>query len=181
LKEAVAEIKPVAGKDPGTAAEAVVCLMERIWPAFQDIDTASGALGSAVNWAQEELLPTVIEAPAAPKTRNTWLARLWQAIQADGVDHLWIVEDRWGELCGSCEIASYWTHQFLGLLRTAWSDPRPGNYVRGTSVCLSSLVAAGRHQELLAVLEFQRFPFWQDRKFGVRAGATSPNASARYA
>jgi hypothetical protein len=41
--------------------------------------------------------------------------------------------------------------------------------VRGTSVCLSSLVAAGRHQDLLEVLALQRFPFWQDRKFGVQA------------
>jgi hypothetical protein len=55
------------------------------------------------------------------------------------------------------------------LLRTAWSDPRSGNYVRGTSVCLSSLLAAGRHQELLEVLELQRFPFWHDRKFGMQA------------
>jgi hypothetical protein len=55
------------------------------------------------------------------------------------------------------------------LLRYAWSDPRPGNYVRGTSVCLSSLLAAGRHQELLEVLSLQRFPFWHDRKFGMEA------------
>ena len=77
--------------------------------------------------------------------------------------------DRWGELCGSREVASDWADRFLGLLRTAWSDPRPGNYVRGTSVCLSSLLAAGRHQELLEVLALQRFPFWHDRKFGMQA------------
>jgi hypothetical protein len=52
---------------------------------------------------------------------------------------------------------------------TAWSDPRPGNYVRGTSVCLSSLLAAERHQELLEVLALRRFPFWPDRKFGMQA------------
>jgi len=37
LKEAVAEIKKVARVDPVTAADGVVCLMERIWPAFQDM------------------------------------------------------------------------------------------------------------------------------------------------
>ena len=41
--------------------------------------------------------------------------------------------------------------------------------MRGTSVCLSSLLAADRHQELLEVLALQRFPFWHDRKFGMRA------------
>src|ERR1035441_997040 len=63
LKEAVAEIKKVARVDPVTAADGVVCLMERIWPAFKDIDTSSGALGGAVNWAQDESLPIAIEAP----------------------------------------------------------------------------------------------------------------------
>ena len=70
LKEAVTEIKKVARVDPVTAADGVVCLMERIWPAFKDIDTSSGALGGAVNWAQDESLPIVIEAPADRKTRD---------------------------------------------------------------------------------------------------------------
>jgi hypothetical protein len=169
LKEAVTEIKKVARVDPVTAGDGVVSLMERIWPAFQDIDTSSGALGGAVNWAQDELLPIVIEAPADRKTRDKWLDRLWQAIQDDGVDYLWIVQDQWGELCSSRGVASRWADQLLGLLQTAWSDPRPGNYVRGTSVCLSSLVAAERYQELLDLLALERFPFWHHRKFGMRA------------
>jgi hypothetical protein len=169
LKEAVTEIKKVAKKDPVTAGDGVVSLMERIWPAFQDVDTSSGALGSAVYWAQDELLPMAIQAPAGRKTRDSWLDRLWQAIVDDGVGYLSVVGDRWGELCHSREVASYWADRFLSLLRTAWSDPRPGNYVRGTSVCLSSLLAARRHQELLDVLALQRFPFWHDRKFGMQA------------
>jgi hypothetical protein len=169
LKEAVTEIKKVARTDPVTAGDGFVILMERIWPAFQDVDTSSGALGAAVYWAQDELLPVAISAPADRKTRDKWLDRLWQAIEDDGVDYLSRVGSRWGELCGSREVASCWADRFLGLLRTAWSDPRPGNYVRGTSVCLSSLLAAGRHQELLEVLALRRFPFWPDRKFGMQA------------
>jgi hypothetical protein len=169
LKEAVAEIKKVARTDPVTAGDGVVNLMERIWPAFQDIDTSSGDLGGAVYWAQGELLPIAIDAPADRKTPDKWLDRLWQAIEDDGVDYLSLVQDRWGELCGSREVASCWADRFVGMLRTAWSDPEPGNYVRGTSVCLSSLLAAGRHQELFEVLSLQRFPFWHDRKFGVQA------------
>ena len=88
LKEAVTEIKKVARTDPVTAGDGVVSLMERIWPAFQDIDTSSGALGGAVYWAQDELLPIAIAAPADRKTRDKWLECLWQAIEDDGVDYL---------------------------------------------------------------------------------------------
>ncbi len=169
LKEAVTEIKKVARVNPLTAGEGVVSLMERIWPTFQDVDTSSGALGGAVYWAQFELLPIAIEAPADRKTRDEWMDRLWQAIEDDGVDYLSVVQERWGELCRSGEVASRWADKLLGLLQTAWSDPRPGNYLRGTTVCLSSLVAAGRHRELLEVLALQRFPFWHDRQFGMQA------------
>lgn len=152
-----------------TAGDGVVSLMERIWLAFQDIDISFGALGGAVFWAQDELLPILIEAPADRKTRNKWLDRLWQAIEGDAVDYLSLIGSRWGELCGSREVASNWADRFLGLFRTTWSDPRPGNYVRGASVRPSSLLAAGRHQEVLEVLSLQRFLFWHDRKFGLQA------------
>src|SRR5262249_45085867 len=101
LKEAVTGIKKVARTDPVAAGDGVVSLMERIWPSFQDVDTSSGALGGAVYWAQEELLPIAIEAPADRKTRDKWLERLWQAIEDDGVDYLSLVQNRWGELCAS--------------------------------------------------------------------------------
>ena len=48
LKEAFSEIKAAAKSDPVAGGDGAVSLMERIWPAFQDIDTSSGALGTAV-------------------------------------------------------------------------------------------------------------------------------------
>jgi hypothetical protein len=169
LKEAVSEIKRLAKGNTITAADGAVILMEKIWPALESVDSSSGALGAAVGWTLTELLPIVINAPAERKMRDQWLTRLWQAIEEDGVDYLWLVQGRWGELCGSGEVASHWADEFLPLLRTAWSDPRPSSYVRETSMCLSSLLAAGRHKDLLDVLALQRFPSWSDRKFGVQA------------
>jgi hypothetical protein len=169
LKEAVTEIKKVAKTEPVTAGDGVVCLLERIWPAFQNIDTSSGALGESVYWMQEELLPIVIAAPADRKTRDGWLVRLWEAIEEDGVEYLAAVGDHWGELCVSCKVASFWADRFLGPLRVAWSDPHGAGYGYRANICLSSLLAAGRHQELLDVLALQRHPDWYDRRFGVRA------------
>lgn len=169
LKEAVSEIKKVARTDAVVAADGAVTLFERFWPSLEYIDTSSGSLGGAVNWTQEELLPLVIAAPADRKTRDKWLDRLWHAIQDDGVDYLCVVQDHWGELCASPKVASHWADQFVDLIRMAWSDPRPGGYVNATSLCLSSLLAAGRHQDIWDLLAIARFPFWHYRKFGVYA------------
>ena len=76
LKEAVAEIKAAAKIDPVAAGDGAVALMERLWPALQDIDSSSGALGSAVNRTLNELIPILIDAPADQKTRGKWLKRL---------------------------------------------------------------------------------------------------------
>jgi hypothetical protein len=69
LKAASAEIRAVFRADPITAANGVIALAQRIWPAFEHIDTSSGALGNAVRRTLEEVLLILIEAPADEKTR----------------------------------------------------------------------------------------------------------------
>ena len=49
LKSASTEIRAVARTDPTAAAEGVIALAQRIWPAFEHIDTSSGALGNAAS------------------------------------------------------------------------------------------------------------------------------------
>jgi hypothetical protein len=169
LKQAVSEIRAVARRDPILAADGAVSLMERLWPAFEQIDTSSGALGGAVNWTLGELIPVIAAAPADAKTRDRWLDRLWQAIQDDGVSYLWLVEERWGDLCASAEVASRWADEILPLLRRVWSDARPGDFVLGTDLCLSSLLAAARYQELLDVLALKERTIWPWRRYGIRA------------
>ncbi|MBK4717628.1 hypothetical protein JJL56_01980 [Azospirillum sp. YIM DDC1] len=88
LKEAVSEIRTVSKIDPLTAGEGALALMERLWPAFEQIDTSTGALGSAVHKALDEVIPILIAAPADPKTRAKWLERLYQAVLDDGVQYL---------------------------------------------------------------------------------------------
>ncbi|MCX6632829.1 MAG: hypothetical protein NTW28_34960 [Candidatus Solibacter sp.] len=169
LREAAVEIRAVAPRDPVRAADGVVGLVERIWPAFEHIDTSSGALGGAVQRTLDELIPLIAEAPADPRTRAGWLDRLWQAILDDGVSYLSPVEEAWGDLCASTEVASRWADEIRPILRAAWSDSRPGNYVKGTDVCLASLLAAGRHEELFAVLALKARPIWPWRRYGIRA------------
>ena len=136
---------------------------------LQYVDSSSGALGAAVNKALDALIPLIVNAPAGEKTRNKWLERLWQAREDDGVDYLGPVSDRWGEICGSMETAGEWADELVSTLRSCWSDPRPGNYFHGTTACLSCLLVAGRHRELLELLELDRRPWWHYRRYGVEA------------
>jgi len=169
LREAVSEIKKVTKKDPVFGAEGAIRLMEKLWPALEHVDSSSGALGSAVNKALDALIPIIIKAPADDKTRNQWLDRLWQAMADDGVDYLSPVGDRWGEICGSAEVAGRWADDLVSMLRSCWADPNPGRYFHGATACLSCLLVAGRYQELLELLELERHPMWHYRRYGVEA------------
>lgn len=169
LREAVSEIKKVAKKEPVLGAEGAVRLMGKIWPALEHVDSSSGALGSAVNKALDALIPIVVNAPADVKTRDKWLDRLWQAMADDGVDYLSPVGDRWGEICGSTEVAGRWADELVSTVRSCWSDPNPGCYFHGVSACLSCLLITGRYEELLDLLELPKYPFWHYRRYGVEA------------
>ncbi len=169
LREAVTEIKKVTKKDPVLGAEGAVRLMEKVWPALEHVDSSSGALGSAVNKTLDTLIPIIVNAPADDKIRNKWLDRLWRAIEDDGVDYLGPVGDRWGEICGSVEVAGRWADDLVSTLSSCWSDPNPGRYFHGATACLSCLLVASRHEELLKLLELARYPSWHYRRYGVEA------------
>jgi hypothetical protein len=132
LKEAASEIKAVNRTDPVAAGEGAVVLMERLWPAFQDIDTSSGALGTAVNATLEEIISIVIAAPAAPKVRAAWLERLYDAVQEDGVQYLYPAEQRWGEIAVYPELMNAYADLLLPLLRRVWCTEPADHYVHIT-------------------------------------------------
>lgn len=170
VKEAVKEIKQVARKEPALAAEGAVILLEKLSPALEQVDSSSGAIGSAVNKAIELLAPIIAKAEVDSKTRQRWMERLWQALQDDDIPYIELLGEHWGELCATPEIASYWADEFLPTLKTVWS--RRGSafsYFKGTSACLSSLSAAARHDELLALINKSPYKWWSYRQWGVKA------------
>ena len=171
IREAVSEIRKVARKDPMLGAEGAIKLMEKLWPALQHVDSSSGALGAAVYNAMVVLVDVVIDAPADDKTRAKWLERLWDAFNDDGVGYLDVLGERWGEVCGSPETASHWADQLLPVLKLSWEESKKKifSYFRGTRACLSCLLAAGRHRELLDLIESAPYVSWDYRKYGVRA------------
>ena len=184
IKEAVSEIKQVARKEPVLAAEGAITLLEKLSPALEQVDSSSGALGSAVNKAIDTLVPIIVKADVEPKQQQRWLERLWQALQNDEMPYVELLGDYWGELCVTPELASQWADEFMPVVESVWSPKASGHgFFKGTSACLASLYAAGRHQELLALIDKAPFKWWHDRRWGVKAlSAMGKKAEAiRYA
>lgn len=162
LKSASSEIRAVARVDPVTAAEGVIALAQRIWPAFEHIDTSSGALGNAVRRTLEELLPVLIDTPADEKTRAKWLEQLREAIEDDGLDYLAPIADRFGKIAAYPALMSLHADRDLEMIEAAWSDHMHFIHVPMGTLTLSCLLEAGRYDELLALLERKktRYRVW---------------------
>jgi hypothetical protein len=184
IKEALTEIKQFTRKEPVLAAEGAITLLEKLSPALEQVDSSSGALGSAVNKAIETLVPIIVKADVEPKLRQRWLERLWQALQDDEMPYIERLGDYWGELCVTPGLASRWADEFMPVVESVWSPSASGHgFFKGTSASLSALYAAGRYDDLLALIDKARFKWWHDRRWGVKAlAAMGKKAEAiRYA
>jgi hypothetical protein len=168
LQEAVSEIRQVARIEPLLGAEGAVALLERISPALENVDSSSGAIGTAVNHTIAELVPAIATAPADAKTRAAWLERLFEAHGADQIPYIERLADYWGDICGSIEVASEWADRLIGVTRLALSpDKEVRGYFHGTSACLSALFAAGRYDELVELV--QGDIFWPYKRWAVKS------------
>ena len=171
IKEAVAEIKKAARRDPALGAEGAVLFLERLSPALEQVDSSSGAIGTAVNNAIAALAPLIAKAQVDGDLRNQWLERLQQAMEEDEMPYIELLADYWGELCAGRERASAWADRCIEPLRRSWILTARGEwmYYKHATACLSSLFAAGRFQEILDLLDLSPHGFWHHRRWGVKA------------
>jgi tetratricopeptide (TPR) repeat protein len=183
VHEAIVEIRKAVRRDPVLAAEGAVRFLEKVSPALEQVDSSSGAIGTAVNHAIEELVSIIARAPVDLGRRATWLERLWDAYVADAIPYIETLSDFWGELCVTRDLASLWADNLIDPLRVSWRDHATGSYFQGTPICLSSLLAAGRYQELLDLLEKAPSFWWEYHRWGVQALAAmgKPDEALRYA
>lgn len=188
LKEAVSEIRKVARTDRNGAAEGAVVLFEKLVPAIENVDSSSGAMGSAVHWVIDKLVPVIAEAPWTTIERQRWLERLWQAVDEDGYSYIETLAEHWGSLCAGRELAERWIATFKPAVERKWDaesrNPREYlGYFKGTPACLSCMLAAGQCDALLALLERNPRQWWHDRRWGVDAlvALGRPAEALRYA
>jgi hypothetical protein len=167
VKEATAELRKIAKKDPALAAAGAVLFPEKASPALEQVDSA---IGTAANHAIETCAKIIAEAPVDDETRDRWLDRHWEAQQNDEIPYIERLTDYWGELCASRDRASAWADQLIDTVETVWRPhQRLGGYFQGTIACLSALFHAGRHEELLALFDKTPCSMWHYREWGVKA------------
>jgi tetratricopeptide (TPR) repeat protein len=171
LREARKEILAVARKDPARAADGVVALAGRIWPALMYVNSSSGSLGNTVDSVLRDLVPLMIAAPWTPAVRHKRLKQLYEDIQEDGVSYLAPIADCWGELCGSQEEARYWIDDFEPMVRMVRAEHEAGTYSHfdGLTMYLSCLLVCGEEAELFGTLDAIGAKIWDYREFGFRA------------
>jgi hypothetical protein len=169
IKEAVSEIAKVRRTDAVLAAEGAVSFIERVSPALEQVDSSSGAIGTAVDRAIDQLVPIIAQAPVDDTRRRRWLERLFAALEADQAPYLESLGDSWGDLCASKEIASEQADDLIGLTRRALSPKvSPREYFTGTSACLSALYKAERFDELTEIAGGDHV-YWAYKRWAVKA------------
>jgi hypothetical protein len=170
IREALSEIKKAVRKDPILGAEGAVLFLEKVSAAVARVDGSSGAIGAAVNTAVDELASIIARAPVDEALRGKWLDRLWAAVEGDDYSYLDQLPDRWGELCASPGTASRWADSFIDTVRMSWSRDRQwAGFFKGSAACLSALYAAGRFEEILALVDSAPYKSWTYRNWGVKA------------
>ncbi|MBK7903809.1 MAG: hypothetical protein IPJ97_13370 [Proteobacteria bacterium] len=164
IAEALAEIRAVGRHDPLHAADGAVRFLVKLSPALEQVDSSSGALGGAARAAVDSLVPVIAQAPAAGAMREKWLERLFEAIQNDDPPYLELLDEHWGDLCATPEVASRWADRLMDLVRQVHAARRRGQhaFTRAESACYSALFAAGRHDELIALIGGDPRPMWHD-------------------
>jgi hypothetical protein len=168
VKEAVSEIKKVSRKDPVLAAEGAVRFLEMVSPALEQVDSSSGAIGTAVNRAIAVIVPIISNAPADAATRALWLERLFEAHAADEIPYIELLANHWGEMCASKQTASEWADRLIDVTRMALSpDPERHGHFHGASACLSALFTAERHEEIIEIVRGDII--WPYKRWAVKA------------
>jgi len=182
IREAISEIRKVKRKDAVLAADGAVLLLEKLSPSLMQVDSSSGAIGTAVNNAIATLVPMIAQAPADNAIRDQWMERLWQTVEDDQMPYIELLTGYWGELCITPARASEWADRFIPAVRRIWSDKNSFAWFKGCDACLSCLLHAGRYQELLDLAEMAPH-MWHYRRWGVKAlAAMGKRAEAlRYA
>jgi hypothetical protein len=168
MAEAVSEIKKAAKKDSALAGEGAIELFGRLYPALMQIDSSSGALGTAMHNTIDSLIPFIIKADWDIITRAKQLDKLYEAIIEDGWGTFDGLRDYWGQICVYPELANIWADRLIDDVKKVFSKQGSSFFI-GSDMCLSCLLYTKRYQELQTLLKTMSSPWWTYNKFWAMA------------
>jgi hypothetical protein len=115
------------------------------------------------------------------RVRETWLERLFDAIQEDDPPHIESLGEHWVAQCADPALASHWADQLVPVLRHVMADRKSGAhaYSRSDTLCFSALFHAGRFDELLAVLALDPKPHWHDQQWAAKVWSCTATWTVR--
>lgn len=138
-------------------------------PAFEHVDSSSGALGAALSSAIDDLVEIFHAAPLSERRRHKLLERIWHAFLDDEIPYIESLEDHWGALCATDAIASAWADRIADFTRVVRStDAKQRGYVKGEIALLSVLFRTRRYAELMRIIDDHGSRFWPYRQWGFR-------------
>jgi hypothetical protein len=130
-----------------------------------EVEDPEGALARQLTRALDEVTSWLGGSGAERQLRAAWADRLWPALLADERGLLDPVADAWGALVGP-ELAQTWAERLYPDLQAAWSE---GLDVQASRACLSVLLAAERHRDIIDLLRLRAIGIWPERRYGVLA------------
>lgn len=166
LKSALSEIRAVAKKEPGVAAEGATLLLEKLVPSIERVDGSSGAIGTVVRRTVEELAMLIGQGRDAPE-HEARISRSFEALQNDEYGYLDILGEVFDKVCGSPELCSKWGSQLYSITKRTLENR--GGYFAGTSACLACLYGAGHYEKLEELLSLRSFAFWSYDRWKARS------------
>ena len=120
---------------------------------MEQVDSSSGALGSAVNRAIDVLVPIIAAPDVTESVREAWLERLFDALQEDRMPYIEHLSDLWSQLCVTPSVASAWAERLWGTTTRVLGPDGHGEFFTGTTACLSALYSAQRYDELIRLVD----------------------------
>ncbi|MCB9703735.1 MAG: hypothetical protein H6711_17700 [Myxococcales bacterium] len=167
VERALRDLRALWRSSPEGAAEATIAWMVAVPAALAEVSDPEGTLARRLGRGLDDLCGRLVALDPPLPRRAAWLDRLWPPLGADEREWLAAAADAWGPLAGPA-LGPAWTERLLPDLQAAWSDGRDARWGRAA---LSLLLAAGRHRELLALLELRPVVIWAERRYGVLARA----------
>jgi hypothetical protein len=157
VRRAVRDLEREARQDAYGAGRGAVLVLERLFEVLAEVEVHGDPHRADLGHAVERLVDMAAGAPASEHERWRWLTRLQGVLTTERLwrEPLEPAWTRWGDLCARPDLASRWADRLVRQYHAACRGGQRHRDRRTLCAGLSALIAAGRHEEVLAELALE--------------------------